>query len=80
MRYLSKLGSLESDKKVFKFTSKLSDASVVIRYPGDFEELQRTYEAQNDTTVRDLDKREELRNISDMTESGKSFKVNLKDT
>ena len=56
------LGNLESDENIFK----LSDVSVVTRYPEDFEELQRTYETQNDMTVRDLGKRNEIRNPSDI--------------
>ena len=43
LRYLTKLSNLEPDERTFEFISKLSDVSIVTRYPEDFGELQRTY-------------------------------------
>jgi HEPN domain-containing protein len=43
LRYLLKLAKLEPDEKTFEFVSKLSDVSIVTRYPEDFEELQKAY-------------------------------------
>lgn len=44
MRYLIKLSDLEPNEETFEFISKLSDVSIVTRYPEDFEELQRAYD------------------------------------
>jgi len=46
LRYLLKLAKLQPDENVFEFISKLSDVSIVTRYPEDFGELQRTYNKQ----------------------------------
>jgi len=46
LRYLLQLAKLEPDEKVFEFISKLSDVSIVTRYPADFEELQKAYNEQ----------------------------------
>ena len=43
LRYLLRLSNLEPDEKTFEFISKLSDVSIVTRYPHDFGELQRVY-------------------------------------
>ncbi|MBM3118877.1 MAG: HEPN domain-containing protein [Chloroflexi bacterium] len=43
LRYLLKLAKLQPDEKTFEFISKLSDVSIVTRYPEDFEELQKAY-------------------------------------
>jgi len=43
LRYLIKLSGLEPNKAMFEFISKLSDVSIVTRYPEDFGELQRVY-------------------------------------
>ena len=44
LRYLMKLSDLEPNEETFEFISKLSDVSIVTRYPEDFEELQRAYD------------------------------------
>jgi len=44
LRYLIKLSDLEPNEETFEFISKLSDVSIVTRYPEDFEELQRAYD------------------------------------
>ena len=44
LRYLIKLSGLEPNKGMFEFISKLSDVSIVTRYPEDFGELQRAYD------------------------------------
>jgi len=44
LRYLIKLSGLEPNEETFEFISKLSDVSIVTRYPEDFEELQRAYD------------------------------------
>ena len=44
LRYLIKLSGLEPNKVTFEFISKLSDVSIVTRYPEDFGELQRVYD------------------------------------
>ena len=44
LRYLIKLSDLEPNEETFEFISKLSDVSIVTRYPEDFEELQRVYD------------------------------------
>ncbi len=44
LRYLIKLSGLEPNKKTFEFISRLSDVSIVTRYPDDFGELQKAYD------------------------------------
>ena len=44
LRYLVKLSGIEPSKENFEFISKLSDVSIVTRYPDDFGELQRVYD------------------------------------
>ena len=39
-----KLSGIELNKVTFEFISKLSDVSIVTRYPEDFGELQRVYD------------------------------------
>ena len=43
LRYLLKLSNLEPTESISEFISKLSDVSIVTRYPEDSEETRRAY-------------------------------------
>jgi len=44
LRYLLKLSNLKPAEEMLEFISKLSDVSIVTRYPEDFEEMRKTYD------------------------------------
>ncbi len=46
LRHFLKLANLEPDEKMLEFISKLSDVSIVTRYPEDFEGLKKAYDQE----------------------------------